>query len=79
MTSAGYHAPSAQLEHEASELAEQGQFQLAVAKYSAAIDQHPSKSSLYEQLAQCFMELEQHTEAYSAASQALSLTPQVLY
>lgn len=77
MTNAGSQTSLGQLEEEASELAERGQFQLAVDKYSAAIDQHPNKSSLYEQLAQCFMELEQHTEAYSAASQALNLASEV--
>ena len=66
-----------QLEQEASNLAEQGQFQLAIAKFSVALMQHPSESRLHEQLAQCFTETEQYIEAYTAAAQAVQHAPQV--
>lgn len=68
-----------QLEQEASNLAEQGQFQLAIAKFSVALIQHPSESRLHEQLAQCFTETEQYSEAYTAAARAVQYAPQVTH
>ena len=67
------------LELAASNLAEQGQFQLAIAKFSVALIQHPGESRLYEQLAQCFTETEQYTEAYTAAARAVQYAPQVAH
>lgn len=77
MKMAKHEVDCRQLEQAASKLAEQGSFQLAIAKYSAAIQDCPTSSRLYEQLAQCLMETEQYTEAYSAAAQAVSYSPQV--
>ncbi|KAL3154376.1 hypothetical protein ABBQ32_013853 [Trebouxia sp. C0010 RCD-2024] len=59
----------------ASSLAEAGNFQDAVSLYKVAVDQHPHKASLHEQLSQCLLETEQYTEAYAAAWQACSLEP----
>lgn len=67
-----------ELDQEASKLAEQGKFHMAIAKYSAAIELCPEEGKLYEQLAQCFMETEQYPEAYSAAAQAVRRLPKVL-
>lgn len=61
----------------ASSLAEAGNFQDAVSLYKVAVDQHPHKASLHEQLSQCLLETEQYTEAYAAAWQACSLEPTV--
>lgn len=66
-----------ELDQEASKLAEQGSFHMAIDKYSAAIRLCPDKGKLYEQLAQCLMETEQYPEAYSAAAQAVRRLPQV--
>lgn len=66
-----------QLEEQAGQQAEQGQFEAAILLYLAAAKVHPQDGKLFEQLSQCYTESEQYEEAYAAAAQAVQLAPEV--
>lgn len=62
---------------QAAAAAEEGNFQAAAEAFAAAIRLHQDNAAVYEQHAQCLMELEQYDAAVDAAKQATALKPSV--
>ena len=64
----------------ASRLAERGDFRAAIENYQVALAQHSGDSAaMYEQLSQCYSEIDLYQEAHEAALMAHSTAPQVLF